>query len=237
MDLKQGLRQALKAGGYELRRVQPRRAEFLLSRDVDTVIDVGANVGQFGRTLRREGFAGRIVSFEPTASCFGALVEAMAVDGNWSGLNVGLSDRDGTATINVGADAAFSSLHAVRPAAIRFDPAAAPVRTEEIRLARLDGFDAEIAGNRLFLKVDTQGHERAVLAGAGAVLQRVVGVQLELPVSALYQGVWTMDEALGFMRGLGFVPALFAPVNVHPADRMATVEFDCVFRRLDPELD
>ena len=237
MDLRRSLKEALKAGGYELCRARPRRADFLGSRLVDTVLDVGANVGQFGRTLRREGFRGRIVSFEPTAECFAALRDVMEADGNWTGFNVGLSGRDGTATINVGADTAFSSLHPVRPAALRFDPLSAPVRTEEIRLARLDGFDATIAGDRLFLKVDTQGHERAVLEGAGALLDRVAGVQLELPVSALYDGVWTLEEALGFMRGLGFVPALFTPVNAHKDDPLAVLEFDCVFRRLDPFLD
>jgi hypothetical protein len=33
------------------------------------------------------------------------------------------------------------------------------------------------------------------------------------------------------MGELGFVPCQIDPVNHHQADRMATIEFDCLFRR------
>ncbi len=44
--------------------------DFIESREISTVVDVGANIGQFGESLRADGYRGRIVSFEPTGSAF-----------------------------------------------------------------------------------------------------------------------------------------------------------------------
>jgi hypothetical protein len=46
-----------------------------------------------------------------------------------------------------------------------------------------------------------------VLDGATETLKRCVGVQLELPIGHLYEGVWSFREALDYMDGLGFVLA------------------------------
>ena len=60
--------------GYELihRRKSPTLEAhlglILRQRAIDLVIDVGANAGQFGAGLRRIGYQGRILSFEPVAS-------------------------------------------------------------------------------------------------------------------------------------------------------------------------
>ena len=47
--------------------------DFIENRQIDTVIDVGANVGQFGESLRSGGYKGKIVSFEPTKSAYQVL--------------------------------------------------------------------------------------------------------------------------------------------------------------------
>ena len=216
---------------------QPGLLAFLESRGVDLVFDAGANEGQFGLWLRECGYAGRIVSFEPVRAMFEVLEARAEADGNWDAYRIALGETPGGAAINVSELSVFSSLLAHRDTATSFDPAAAPVRTEEIEIATLDHFAVRYAGARAFLKSDTQGSERQVLLGAEATLPTLWGVQRELPIVHFYAGAWTIAETIAFMSERGFVVAQMHPVNYHPADPVSWVEADCVFRRADPRID
>ena len=149
---------------------QPGLMEFLESRDIDVVFDVGANEGFFGEFLRQEGYRGLIVSFEPLDQVFGALERRASGDSGWEVHRVGLGDTPGAAVINVSEASVFSSLLPHRDAALSFDARSAPERTEKITLDTLDSFAGRFAGRRCFLKIDTQGYEHQVLCGATATL-------------------------------------------------------------------
>lgn len=228
----------LKKVGLQLQRARPTREDFLLSRGIDTVVDVGANLGQFGRELRRSGYSGRIISFEPINDVFQGLLKEIGDDPTWYALNYGVSDYDGTSTINVSEHTVFSSLHERRGAAEAYDKRSAFTRIETITLRTLDGLNSEIGGSNLFLKIDTQGHEHSAMRSVGKLLDRIQGIQLELPISQLYEGNWSIGESLEYMRRIGFVPTMFTPVNYHlMEDPMAIVEVDCIFRRINPQFD
>src|SRR5688500_8858188 len=69
---------------------------------IDTVLDVGANIGGYARFLRQEvGFAGPIASFEPVPDVYAALVESAGRDSLWRGFQMALGDADGDLQINV----------------------------------------------------------------------------------------------------------------------------------------
>ncbi|HWF63306.1 MAG TPA: FkbM family methyltransferase [Rhizomicrobium sp.] len=231
------MKKALTKAGYQVTRSRPTRNDFLISREIDTIVDVGANIGQFGKEVRSEGFRGRIFSFEPIPQVHRILSQNLAHDPQWRSYCVGLSDKRGSALINVSSKTVFSSLQPIRSAALDFDVDAAAVSRQEITLSRLEDFDQEIGGRRVFLKIDTQGHEQKVLRGAGEILERLHGIQLELPISALYEETWTIAEAMAWMRSSGFLPTSFCPVNYHHRDPMAIVEVDCIFRRFNSEID
>ena len=89
--------------------LQKRMSEFLVHEqvawvlretEVNLVIDVGANVGQFAKALRRAGYQGRIASFEPVAEPVRKLRQAASGDPEWQVHQCALGDQEGQATIN-----------------------------------------------------------------------------------------------------------------------------------------
>jgi len=61
-----------------------RLVQVLTRQAVDTVIDIGANEGQFGRRLRGGGYRGRILSVEPIPSVRERLESAVSDDPDWT---------------------------------------------------------------------------------------------------------------------------------------------------------
>jgi|GEM_PF-4301797 len=86
--------------GLEIRS-SPHLGKFLESRKIGVVLDVGANIGQFGRELRDQGYRGLIVSFEPVKSVFETLKNVADSDGAWEAHNFALGPAPGRMPIKV----------------------------------------------------------------------------------------------------------------------------------------
>lgn len=214
-------------------------ARLLRKLGVELVLDVGANGGQFGASLRAAGFRGRIVSFEPVPIAFARLEARCGRDPLWSAMPYALGREHGSARIHLTGSTLLSSFHAPTDfARATFGEGArvrcsetVPVRTLEELMPTL-GLEVglEAPSRRIFLKLDTQGHDLEVVAGAGRALRAVVALQSELAVSALYEGVPDYLEALARYRELGFEVTGFFPIF---SDRRALVirELDAVLAR------
>jgi FkbM family methyltransferase len=231
------LRSAFRRVGYDLVRARPNLGDFLKIRSIDTIIDVGANDGYFARQVRYRGYTGSIISFEPIREVYDRLSDRLSNDPLWKGYNLGVSNVSGEAVIGVSEVTEYSSMHKLKGAASKFDERSKIVRSETIKLTTLDALSDEINGRKIFLKLDTQGHEQACLGGIGRLEKRLEGIHMELPLSQLYDNVWSFHEAVGFMKQLGFIPCMFSPVNYHKNDPMAMVEVDCTFRRHNSDYD
>jgi FkbM family methyltransferase len=206
-------RRLLHGAGLEVVRYTPRnfahlsRPPLLRERGVDAVLDVGANEGQYARELRRSGFAGRIVSFEPVADAFARLERAAGDDPLWDCRRVALGDEDGSAEIHVTTNAGkSSSLLELGARHVSAAPAVQVARRETVPTARLDTLAPELlrAGERAFLKLDVQGLELAVLRGAARTLEQVEGVEAELSFVPLYDGQPPLHELVGYLHDAGF---------------------------------
>ncbi len=79
----------------------------------------------------------------------------------------------------------------------------APVRRLDRLLPELL---TDLATARLFLKMDTQGFDRQVFDGAKGVLPHIVGLQSELPVIPIYDGMTGWLEALFAFTQVGYSP-------------------------------
>src|SRR5690242_17748917 len=115
-----------------------RRSRLTAHRKIDLLLDVGANTGQFARSMRELGFSGRIISFEPLHDAFLSLQETAKNDPLWDVQNYALGERDGVATINVSQNLLSSSLLPMLPAHEAGAPESKYVRAEEITIRTLD---------------------------------------------------------------------------------------------------
>jgi FkbM family methyltransferase len=96
----------------------------LVQHRIDLLFDVGANTGQFAMQVREQGFAGRIVSFEPLPEAHAGLVRNARGDAKWIvHERVALGAAPGDVRINVAANSVSSSILPMLDA-----PAAAPIR-------------------------------------------------------------------------------------------------------------
>jgi FkbM family methyltransferase len=199
---------------------------------INTVLDVGANSGQYASSLRRAGYTGTIVSFEPARTAFLALQRSAAGDPRWSCYQLALGAEAGEAVLNVAAESEYSSF---LPVAEQTFHGAASARQQSVELVRMTTLDTiwpahTTAQSRVLLKLDTQGFEREILRGATASLPWLVGIQLELSVSAAYIGQPTIEEMLPLLRAHGF--QLFALYEGFRDSRTGQlVELDGLFFR------
>jgi FkbM family methyltransferase len=228
--------QSLKKMGVHVQRAHkhPTLIDFITNRNIQAVYDIGANIGQFGLALRRRGYSGHIISYEPVRSAFDVLQTITVHDGKWTATHCAIGDHEGEVQINVSRNSQFSSLLNLSNRASSIDPESIVESQENVRVYRLDGLN--ICSGCL-IKIDTQGFERNVLRGAENSIGQAAGVLLELPIVSVYAGSWTFSEAINYMDDLGFVLCQIDPVNHHHSDPMAATEFDCLFRPKREEID
>ena len=209
--------------------------------DVNIVLDVGANRGQFGRTLRNLGFSGRIVSYEPVSANLIALREAAEGDPEWLVEPVALGDVDATTEIHVAAGTGklSSLLDSNEFGRKRFtNMRDEVVARETIQVRRLDAVCgravAGIDDPRLFLKLDTQGYDLQALAGAGDRIGDVVALQSEISCIPIYEGMPHLTQQIAAYEQAGFASAGMFPVT-WDHETLAVIEFDLLMvRRSSP---
>jgi FkbM family methyltransferase len=195
--VKNATRNTLRRIGFDVVRYNPQKsheaalARLLAARKIDTVLDIGANEGQYATMVRRAGFRGKIISFEPLVEAYSKLRQAAARDPLWTvAPRMALGDHEGTLLMHVASNSVSSSALSMLDAHLRAAPESAYVGSETVPVSRLDTVveDMRVDGQNLFVKVDVQGFEPKVLEGAPRLLDRIRGVQLELSLVPLYDG-------------------------------------------------
>ena len=204
---------------------------------INCVLDVGGNRGQFGLRLRRAGYHGRIVSFEPLSHLAEQLREHADRDPDWHVVRHALGDEETEAEMTVVAGGgATSSFLPVSEFGRVWSPRLQGVRKETVPIRRLDNvFDEAVAGiaePRVFLKMDTQGYDVRVFHGAGQRIDEVLGLQSEISCVPLYDGMPRMPEAVATYESAGFETTGIFPVS-RDNDHLRVIELDIVMIRVD----
>jgi FkbM family methyltransferase len=200
---------------------------------INCVLDVGANRGQFTLLLRDAGYRGHVASFEPVPEAFAELERAAARDPAWTAYPWALGREAGRVPMNVVPDTLSSLLAATSFGARRHPRLRQPVAIDVpmVRLdAVLDEVLAPVADPRPYLKLDTQGYDLEVFAGLGERVADFVGMQSEVALLQIYEGMQRMPEALAASEAAGFKITALYPVS-RDMRTARVLEFDCVMVR------
>jgi len=198
--------------GFDVVRYQPathplaRRKKILDAYNISLVLDVGANIGQYGEQLREIGYKKKIVSFEPLNTAYVLLSSCAKKDKLWEVNNYALGDKEELAKINIAANSMSSSLLEMLPSHIKSAPESEYVGQEDIQVKTLDSVFPILASqtDKVYLKIDTQGFEENVLKGAENSLKLIDAIQLEMSLIPLYSDEPLFDEMYHFLYQKGY---------------------------------
>lgn len=222
---------ALAKKGFALSRI--RHGYEMLSKipggRPETILDIGANAGQFARNVRSVLPDCTIHAFEPLKAPFAILEEWARGDRNVHCHNIALGDHAGSASIHTGP---FTPASSMIPAAARLRramPHVVPDQLETIEVTTLDAwFEKQKIAQPFAVKMDVQGYEHKVIAGGTNTISQAVAVLTEVSFIELYEGQPLAADLSITLRECGFEIADIYDVSRDPATGMG-FQFDALF--------
>jgi FkbM family methyltransferase len=180
--------------------------QHLKESNVSSVLDVGANVGQFGLDIRRHGFQGQIISYEPVKETFAVLAHTALKHQPWKAMQIGMGATESESSIYISGNAGLSSsLLQIGPIHLTNFPESATISTQKVLISTVDR-QIDLLGvdpKTVMLKLDVQGYESEVLKGAPRYLSEIPLCYLEVSMISLYEGEITFLPILNMLSESG----------------------------------
>lgn len=198
----------------------------------NTIIDVGANVGQFTVAANNLLSPEYIHAFEPVPDCFRELRINTASYANVSIYSIGLGAEEGSLSIAVNIPRAVSFFLPLGRHHKVIVPGARALKTIAVKVSTMDHvFEKLDLVPPVLLKIDTQGFEHQVISGAWYTLKRVNYAILETSFRPMYEGELLFEALMETMRLRGF--QFLRPVAVfRNPDTMEIVQMDALFKNI-----
>jgi FkbM family methyltransferase len=230
-------RRALRALGIDIVPFTPHhsaspRHSVISTLNLDLVLDVGANAGQYGQFLRASGYTGDILSLEPMQTPYRTLATLAGSDRRWRALNCGAGDVAGDVDINIAGNSYSSSILPMQTSHVEALAESAYIGRERIQVRRIDEIHAteKLAGRRIYMKVDTQGFEDRVIKGSGQALADIAAIEVEASLVSLYEGQATFQALHQQIADLGFY-ITHIENGFANADSGELLQVDVIYRR------
>ena len=198
-----------------------------------TVLDVGANVGQFAVASAKLFPKAHIYSFEPEPESFEKLRKNVSRFNNVEIFPVAIGDSTGEIDFYVNTYCQASSALPLSQARRTAFPDAKVSKTIKVKVLTLDEALEDITLEPpVLLKLDVQGYESKALFGAGEILKKIDYVLVETCFEPLYEGEVVFRELLEMMEGYGF--RFSRPINCAASPVSGEIiEMDVLFVRAD----
>lgn len=201
---------------------------------INLVIDVGAHTGCYVKELRRLGYSGRVVSYEPLSASYHTLQQKAQRDPYWDTYNCALGEVNGQATINISRNSYSSSLLDMLPSHVGAAPGSEYAGQERIEIITLDSvFDlVSERSDHIYLKIDTQGYEDRVLNGSEKALYDIDTIQIEMSIVPLYGAALLFDEMNQRLSQLGY-RLVGIETGFTDATTSELLQFDGIYHRYE----
>jgi len=196
-----------------------------------TVIDVGANIGQFAVAASKLLDTPRIYAFEPFPQSAQAFSKNTQKLPNITLYPIGLGEQEGETEFHVNSHSHSSSILALADSHKQAFPQAQEAEIIKIKVSTLDTVFKDIElQSPVLLKLDVQGYEPFVLRGGQETLKRVDYVILEASFKPLYEGEMLFTEIIALMESYGF--RFLRPVGWLEAPKTGEIlQADTLFER------
>jgi FkbM family methyltransferase len=183
--------------------VEHRHVAF--EHEARSVIDVGANKGQFALFALHRFPAAVVHCFEPVPVARAVLEAVLA--GNPRAVLHGEALGSAAEVSSMTITASDDSSSFLPPGDLLQDtyPGTRPVSALSVEVERLDSrFAADELPRPCLLKIDVQGYEAEVIAGATGLLPAVDEILVECSFTELYEGQPLVDDLVAALRDQGF---------------------------------
>jgi FkbM family methyltransferase len=194
--------------GLEIRRIptsEMKQLQWLVDLQIKTVLDIGANVGQFAHSIHELLPDAMIYSFEPLPECCEELVASFAAIPRFKGFNLALGNESGLVQMNRNEFSLSSSLLPLGELHKQNFPFAQKESVQEVSMTRLDDIaDSLELCEPILIKVDVQGFEDRVIDGGIGVFKQASVILMELSIEQLYKDQLLFDDIYQKLKSLGF---------------------------------
>jgi FkbM family methyltransferase len=172
---------------------------------IRTVLDIGANTGQFASQFHRLLPDARFYSFEPLEDCYNQLCKNMKAIPGFRAFQFALGDENKQRKMYRNDFSPSSSLLPMEELHKEVFPQTEHTTLEKIEIRRLDDISQELdIVENVLIKIDVQGFEDKVILGGERVVSRASVLIVETSFQSLYQGQHLFDVIYGMLRERGF---------------------------------
>ena len=195
----------LKLRGYPWEMIKELTRKLITDSQIKTVIDVGANVGQFATAIMNVLPDANVYSFEPLLNCYKHLERICQQNKRLRVYNIAIGDQKGRIEFFENHFSRSSSILKMLDLHKQEFPGTGKESRIEVEIDTLDN----IAGNidlqqNILLKIDTQGYEDRVIKGGMETIKKVAVAVIELSFEPLYDDQLLFDDIYDLMKNLGF---------------------------------
>jgi FkbM family methyltransferase len=230
MGVREGLTEMMANDCFSLASYRVVKALAQYRDDFATILDVGANKGQFCIAAARRFPRAAVHAFEPAESAFQQLRRNTARYPNVTAYRKALGVKSAPIAFYENDYDQVSSALAIDPANHHPNYDHRAVRVVSVEMERLDRLAPQWnLAAPVLLKLDVQGYEKQVLCGAAGCLRSIDYIVLELPFVRLYQDQPLFPEMHEFLGQLGY--EVIAPLGFNEGAGQTIIEMDFLYRR------